>query len=469
MRQAGLTNSMFTNQYDSSVRITALTHTQNEQDINIFSTELTVVSGQISLNLEPILGKTKEINDIINRRGFLGNSTSGAVQLNPKETSITLKNDMCYLTDSKGTEMSKNILTSLINGEGFMFDGKYRKVIGTNGTYKRGFNTHQGGFFGKLFELDGRLLIADAATEAGDAITVSNVRKPAYDKTCNYIIFEVIEKYDEDNIEGYRFVYVMNSGLQYSDATDANEVSFTQMQLCDARRVTNFVIEGYGEDEVGANIPARRVRLNRTPVSSFKAKISGTDVDASGKVLLSSIALPTNEVIVEISTGDSETVTYEPSAGDVVSFYVTDTTKTGYALGVIGTEYTYGTDVAIATGAKDTDIITIADTSGISVGDKLAIYNGTTLVQYVTVDNVVNSTTLDLEEILIATVDGFTFKEVTNTTSASVQLIKANYEFTEKSVFANGAIEATAKATTLNQALIPIYDYNFEDLTFQAL
>ena len=109
-------------------------------------------------------------------------------------------------------------------------------------------------------------MIADAATESGDAVTVPNVRKPAYDKTCNYIIFEVIEKYDEDNVEGYRFVYVMNSGLQYSDATDANEVSFTQMQLCDARRVTNFVIEGYGDDEVGADVPARRVRLNKTPV-----------------------------------------------------------------------------------------------------------------------------------------------------------------------------------------------------------
>lgn len=477
MRQAGITNNMFTNQYDSSVRITAITHTAESgtTEMNIFSTEFTVVSGQISLNLEPLVGKTKAMNDIMQRRGFLGGTTSGEVQLQAKETSITLKNDMCFLTDSKGTEMSKNIITALINGEGFMFDGKYRKVIGTNGTYKRGFNTHTNMFFGKLFELDGRLIIPEAATELGDACTIKNMRAPAYSKTCNYIIFEIIEKYDDDNIDGYRFVYAMNSGLQFSDATDANEISFTQTQLCDARKITNFVIEGYSDDEVGENIPARRVSLNKTPVSAFKAKIDGADVDLNGQVLLADIVKPTNEVIVEISTGDSKTVEYTPELGDVVSFYVTDTERTGYALGIVEAGYTYGTDVEITTGTIGTDLLVIGGTSGISEGDMLAIFNGATLIQYVTVDNVASLTTLDLQETLVATVDGFVFKKVTNGNSAYVQLIKADYTLSEKAVFNGGAIVPSAKATggtpakALTSALIPVYDYNFEDLTFEQL
>ena len=170
---ASISNGMYTNQYDSEVKITAFMANSTDKQVKMFNTVFPVPSGQFQISLDPILGKTKQINDIFNKRGFLAGSTSGEVQLTEKTTSISLKTDYVFLnSDKKGIEMSGNILDAMIKGEGFMHNSAYHKIVGTNGTYKKGFNTNTNMFFGKLLELDGRLIIPDAATDGGNAITI---------------------------------------------------------------------------------------------------------------------------------------------------------------------------------------------------------------------------------------------------------------------------------------------------------
>lgn len=254
MEFSNITNNMYTNKYDSETRITVLAMGENGK-VDIFSVPISTPSGNLQMPEDPILGKTRQINDIFQKQGFLGGSTTGTVQLQTKTSNISIKDDYVYLSpNGKGIEMSRNVLKSILKGEGFydQLNDIYRKVVGTNGVIKKSMTTDQNYIFKKLFEIDGRLKVADAATEKGHAITIRNIRTPAYDKTCVYMVFENISKFDESNVEGIRIVYTMNAEVQIQEADDANEVSFTQTQLSDIRYIKEFFIKGFGDDEIGA-------------------------------------------------------------------------------------------------------------------------------------------------------------------------------------------------------------------------
>lgn len=254
MEFSNITNNMYTNKYDSETRVTVLAMGENGK-VDIFSVPISTPSGNLQMPEDPILGKTRQINDIFQKQGFLGGSTTGTVQLQTKTSNISIKDDYVYLSpNGKGIEMSRNVLKSILKGEGFydQLNDIYRKVVGTNGVIKKSMTTDQNYIFKKLFEIDGRLKVADAATEKGHAITIRNIRTPAYDKTCVYMVFENISKFDESNVEGIRIVYTMNAEVQIQEADDANEVSFTQTQLSDIRYIKEFFIKGFGDDEIGA-------------------------------------------------------------------------------------------------------------------------------------------------------------------------------------------------------------------------
>ena len=254
MEFSNITNNMYTNKYDSETRVTVLAMGENGK-VDIFSVPISTPSGNLQIPEDPILGKTRQINDIFQKQGFLGGSTTGTVILQTKTSNISIKDDYVYLSpNGKGIEMSRNVLKSILKGEGFydQLNDIYRKVVGTNGVIKKSMTTDQNYIFKKLFEIDGRLKVADAATEKGHAITIRNIRTPAYDKTCAYMVFENISKFDESNVEGIRIVYTMNSDVQIQEADDANEVSFTQTQLSDIRYIKEFFIKGFGDDEIGA-------------------------------------------------------------------------------------------------------------------------------------------------------------------------------------------------------------------------
>ena len=169
MKYANITNNMYVNKYDGESRVTCLAINPSGK-VDMFSVPISTPSGAVTISKDPILGKTRAINDIIQKQGNLGGSTSGEVQLATKTTSMSIKSDYAYLaTKGVGIEMSRNTLEGILNGQGFhdSINDVYRKVVGTNGAIKKSTTTDQGYIFKKLFEIDGRLIIGDASTEEG--------------------------------------------------------------------------------------------------------------------------------------------------------------------------------------------------------------------------------------------------------------------------------------------------------------
>ena len=331
MKYANISNNMYVNQYDGETRITCFGMTPAGV-VDLFSVPISTPSGQVQISKEPILGKTRAINDIMQKQGNLGGSTSGEVQIATKTASFAIKNDYAYLSPvGVGIELSRNTLEAILSGDGFYdsLNSVYRKVVGTNGAIKKSTVTDQNYIFKKLFEIDGRLRVADAATDAGHAITMKNIRTPAYDKSCLYMVFENISKYDDDNIDGVRVVYTMNSEVSVGDATDANEVSFTQTQLCDVRNVKNFLAYGFADDEVGLTVPARPSMVVKTGMATFKAKVTDVAdiaVDAASKKIQVTLDVPTNIIQLNSTTQEYETAVYTPAAKDIAVVYIPKTT-----------------------------------------------------------------------------------------------------------------------------------------------
>ncbi len=512
MKFASISNGQYVNQYDSEVRLTVVGATtgSDEKDVELFSTVFPVPSGQFQISLDPVLGKTKALNDIFNKRGFLGGTTSGEVQLTEKTTSITLKTDYVFLNaNKKGIELSRNVLDAMIKGEGFIHSNKYVKVLGTNGSVKHGFLARTNRFFGKLFELDGRLVIADAATPKGNAITVGNIRKTAYDKTCNYMILEIISKFDDQTGDGLRLVYTMNSDVSWSDATDANEVSFTNTQLSDVRMIDKFFIEGFDVvAETGLNIPARRIQVAKTPVSMFKA-VAALD-GASGAVIgltpgvanttitlgyttqtnVNTVKQPLEVIVGDLAKGEFKEAYYTPASGDIVAVYVPGTTVSGserdagYALGLIdGTPVETKTVSTVIVSTITPETKTIATTGNVdfAVNDVVIInaHSGTDPDVRLLVTSIPTATSFtysvisgDVTDIIAAdTIDivktTATFKLIKN----DYRIAEANITSTSKTYITNEDTCATASifADTLADALIHINEWNFEESIFERV
>lgn len=328
MKYANITNNMYVNKYDGESRVTCLAINPSGK-VDIFSVPISTPSGAVTMSKDPILGKTRAINDIMQKQGNLGGSTTGEVQLATKTTSMSIKSDYAYLaTKGVGIEMSRNTLEGILNGQGFhdSINNVYRKVVGTNGAIKKSTTTDQGYIFKKLFEIDGRLIIGDASTEKGHAITVKNIRSSVYDKTCVYMIFENISKFDDENIEGVRCVYCMHSEVSVSDADDANEVSFTQTQLCDIRNVKSFIINGFADDEIGADIPARPGMISKTGITMFKTAVTAANISFPASLKPTVVITPPTNVVRQNSiTQEYETVAYTPVAHDLAVVYIPKT------------------------------------------------------------------------------------------------------------------------------------------------
>lgn len=334
MEFSNITNNMYTNKYDSETRVTVLAMSENGK-VDIFSVPISTPSGNLQIPEDPILGKTRQINDIFQKQGFLGGSTTGTVQLQTKTSNISIKDDYVYLSpNGKGIEMSRNVLKAILKGEGFydQLNDVYRKVVGTNGVIKKSMTTDQNYIFKKLFEIDGRLKIADAATEKGHAITIRNIRTPAYDKTCVYMVFENISKFDESNVEGIRIVYTMNAEVQVQEADDANEVSFTQTQLSDVRYIKEFLIKGFGDDEIGS---ADTITVALGTV---------TDVDDTNNTLTFAGNLQSKLDVADV-------ITIDP-AGDIVPKTLT-VSEIAYFEGSNETLITFTEDITAGTGKPE--------------------------------------------------------------------------------------------------------------------
>lgn len=324
---ANLTNAQYVNITTGEVRITAFAQ-NGAGEVKVFSLPFSTPTGGISVSVDTILGRNREINDIFNKAGNFAGTTSGKEVLVAKDGSITLKDDFVYLSSgtSKSIETTKSLMRSLAMGD--MFTSKAEitgvpsvtavpyKVVGTNGTVKTGLSATGNKIFGLLTQLDGRLVVPQSAAMDGtlmESITTANTRVTAYNKSSICVMFEILTTFDTNKSEGYRFVYTLNSNFKYQEADDANEVSFDQMMLSDVRYISTFFYKGIGAGEGIATVPGRKVKVGTSNVVMFKSLI-GTITYTAAPV--AAVTVPTNYIDTDLTIK-----AYTPATGDICIGY----------------------------------------------------------------------------------------------------------------------------------------------------
>lgn len=251
----------------------------NPHKLSIYSAEVTIPDSGISIPLDTIMGRTRDINDIFNTKGSYAGSTMGNEVLNTTDMSIGFSEDYVYLSDNpEGHVVSRDILTSMLKGDSFLCEGKLIKVAGTNGTVKRGRDATSDRFFGGLFVADGKLIVPQAAKEDGSPLLEPNSRVVAYNNTALTVMVEFLYTFSEEKSNGFRFVYSLNSGFAYNEADDVNKVSCTSQILCDPRMIKKFWIDGDSVNTI------------KTEVLAFTGT-AGSECDVVDQAIAKNIAL----------------------------------------------------------------------------------------------------------------------------------------------------------------------------------
>lgn len=219
--------------------------TTSAHKLAIYSAEVSIPDTGISIPLDTIMGRTRDINDIFNTKGSYAGSTMGTEVLNTTDMTIGFSEDYVYLSDNpQGHIVSRDILMSMLKGDSFRDGDKLIKVAGTNGAVKRGRNANSDRFFGGLFVTDGKLIVPQAAEEDGSPVLEPNSRVVAYNTTALTVMVEFLYTFSETKKNGFRFVYTLNSGFAYNEADDVNKISCTSQILCDPRIIKDFWING---------------------------------------------------------------------------------------------------------------------------------------------------------------------------------------------------------------------------------
>jgi hypothetical protein len=118
------------------------------------------------------------------------------------------------------------------------------KVAGTNGVVKRGRGATSDLSFGALFYNDGRFIVPQASDQAGKPLREPNTRVGAYNTTALTVMLEFLYEFSTTRRQGYRLVYALNGELQFTEADDANSLSFNAQLLCDTIDIDDFWIYG---------------------------------------------------------------------------------------------------------------------------------------------------------------------------------------------------------------------------------
>lgn len=213
--------------------------------LSIYSAEVSIPDTGISIPLDSIMGRTRDINDIFNSKGSYAGSTMGNEQLNTTDMTIGFTEDYVYLSDNpQGHIVSRDILKSMLAAESFGHNGRIIKVAGTNGAVKRGRSASSDRYFGGLFVTDGKIVVPQAADENGNAILESNARVVAYNTSALTVMIEVLYTFSAEEKNGFRFVYTLNGGFNYVEGDDVNKITCTSQVLCDPRIIEDFWING---------------------------------------------------------------------------------------------------------------------------------------------------------------------------------------------------------------------------------
>jgi len=254
--------SQFTNFVNGTARVTVvgelIGHSTLMNQLDIFSTEITVPETGVSIPTDTILGRTKEINDIFDGHGQFAGTTTGNDILIERTMSVTFLQDFVYMNNINhisAQAFTKDTLRAMILGDAFETDAVLDadgakagsstiKVAGTNGVVKRGRSAVSDLAFGALFYQDGKFIVPQASDEFGRALREPNSRVTAYNTTALTVMLEFLYEFSTTKRQGYRLVYSLNGELQFTEDTEANNLSFNAQLLCDTIDIQDFWIYG---------------------------------------------------------------------------------------------------------------------------------------------------------------------------------------------------------------------------------
>ncbi|MGL4998146.1 MAG: hypothetical protein ACRC5T_04195, partial [Cetobacterium sp.] len=90
----------------------------------LYSAELTVPDSGISIPLDNIMGRTRNINDIFNTRGSFAGTTKGTEILNTTDMSLGFTEDYVYLSSqAEGHIISRDVIRAMLLAETFPHNG----------------------------------------------------------------------------------------------------------------------------------------------------------------------------------------------------------------------------------------------------------------------------------------------------------------------------------------------------------
>lgn len=257
IQQNIISNGRFTNYTNGIVRVTAIAENMTNHSMGIFSTILSVPDTGITLPLDTIIGRNREIKDIFDTTGSFAGSTKGNEQLIDKTQSIQFADDYVYLARrSADVATSKSAIYNMLaadvifNTDFEKVDGKGElstslwKVAGTNGNIKRGKTANSDLNHKYLLLQDGKLVIPQASTNDGSILLQDNTRVAAYNTSTVCIMIEVMTEFSGNFKQGYRFAYCSPANLMWNEGDDYNKISTDVQFLCDARIIDEFFLDG---------------------------------------------------------------------------------------------------------------------------------------------------------------------------------------------------------------------------------
>lgn len=255
MSNTNICNSKFVNFTTGNCRVTVIGEIVGGADnkLDIYSSLVSVPESGVSLPIGTTISQVREINDIFNSNNSYAGSTPGQEQVIKKNIKISLKDDYTYLADSMDdVAFNRNILINLLMNEKMQDkNGNYIKPAGTNGAIKRNKIVLKGYDFGKLFELQGRLLIPQSLSADNKAVTALNSKIKSSQSNFLTVMLEFLYEYDEDTAVGYRFVYAINRDLNLIEGNDSNTIDLRTSLLCDANFIKGYWIDGPSNEEKG--------------------------------------------------------------------------------------------------------------------------------------------------------------------------------------------------------------------------
>ena len=264
VQQNIISNGRFTNYTNGIVRVTAVAENMTNHNMAIFSTILSVPDTGITLPLDTIMGRNREINDIFDTTGSYAGSTKGNEQLIDKTQSIQFADDYVYLAKrSADVATSKSAIYNMLAAD-VLFNTDFQtvgtdgalsnsiwKIAGTNGNIKRAKTANSDLNHRYLLLQDGKLIVPQASTNDGSILLQDNTRVAAYNTSTLCIMLEVMTEFSNTYKQGYRFAYCSPSNLMWNEGDDYNRISTDVQFLCDTRIIDSFFIDGAstGEEE----------------------------------------------------------------------------------------------------------------------------------------------------------------------------------------------------------------------------